>query len=372
MKFKIAKKTIQNGLSIVARAISVNTPNPVLTGIKIDCAKDTLILTASNNDDISIQTVIRKNEEEFFEVYEEGSIVIEAKYIIEIVRKIDSDVIDFATVDGSLTKISGDSAEFNINGVKASDYPNIDFSKPLQNFKISADVISKVISQTTFAASDDSKRAIFNGVNFSAKDGVMECLATDSYRLAKKTVKISAPYVFNITIPAKTLKEVDKIIDRDGEVEIAINEKKTQFYFGPTLIQTRLIDGRYPDVSKHWQDERSFYLIVDSQDLMSAIDRASFIKSDGFSVVKISLSADEVVVSSRVQEVGSSVEKLIYEKYEGEPLVISFRGNFVYEAIRVLSTSQVRIDFSTDMKPFVIRDIEDDSIIQLITPVRSY
>jgi len=332
-----------------------------------------LILTASNNSDISIQTIIEKNDEDFFEVYEEGSVVIEAKYILEIVRKIDSDLIDFSIVDGSLTKISGDSAEFNINGVKASDYPNIDFSKPLQNFKIDADTIRSVISQTTFASSDEVSRPIFTGVNFSAKDGIMECIATDSFRLAKKTINILAPYNFNITIPAKTLKEVEKIIDREGEVEIAVNEKKVQFYFGATLIQTRLIDGKFPDTSRLIPEEFFSNLIVDSRDILSAIDRASFIKNnDGIPIVKLTLAPDEVIVSSKSQEVGSSVEKLVYEKYSGEPLTISFRGNYVYDAIRFLSTSQVSVEFTTDMKPFVIRDIEDDSIIQLILPVRTY
>jgi len=372
MKFKIAKKTISTGLIAVSRAISANTPIPALSGIKIDCASNTLILTASNNSDISIQTVIEKSDENFFEVFEEGSIVIEAKYILEIVRKIDCDIIDFAIIDGSLTKISGDSAEFNINGIKANDYPNIDFSKPLQNFKIDADTIRSVISQTSFASSDEITRPIFTGVNFAAKDGVMECIATDSFRLAKKTINILAPYNFNITIPAKTLREVEKIIDREGEVEIAVNEKKVQFYFGTTLIQTRLIDGKFPDTSRLIPEEFSSILTVDTRDILSAIDRASFIKNDGIPVVKLSLAADEIIVSSKSQEVGSSVEKLIYEKYEGEPLTISFRGNYVYDAIRFLSTSQVSIEFTTDMKPFVIKDLEDSSIIQLILPVRTY
>jgi len=372
MNFKIAKKTINAGLQTVSRAISANTPLPTLSGIKFECAKTTLILTASNSD-ISIQTVIEKNDAEYvFDVINEGSLVIEAKYILEVVRKIDSDVIDFAIIDGSLIKISGESTEYKINGMGVKDYPNIDFSKPVQNFKIDANVIRTVISQTTFATSDKETRPILTGVNFSAQDGVMDCVATDSFRLAKKAIKISAPYVFNITVPAKSLNEVEKVIDRDGEIEIAVSEKKIQFYIGSTLIQTRLIDGKYPDTSQLIPKEFSSQLIVDSHDMLSAIDRASFIKNDGIPVVKLSLAKDEVVVSSKSQEVGSSLETLIYESYQGEPLTISFCGKYVYDAIRFLSTSQISIEFTTEMKPFIIKNLEDDTTVQLILPVRTY
>lgn len=372
MNFKISKKTIYNGLVTVSRAISANTPLPALSGIKIECTRNKLTLTGSNAD-ISIQTAITRDDEDFiYEVTEEGAIVIEAKYIIEIVRKIDCDVIDFSLVDGSLTKISGDSAEFKINGINASDYPNIDFNKPLQNFKIDADLMRAVISQTTFAASDKETRPILTGVNFSAADGKLECIATDSFRLAKKTITINAPYNFNITIPAKSLNEVEKIIDRDGAVEIAVSEKKIQFFFADTLIQTRLIDGKFPDTSRLIPEEFASSLLVDARDMLNAIDRASFIKNDGIPIVKLALDEKEVVVSSKSQEVGSSVEKLIYEKYNGEPLTISFCGKYVYDAIRFLDTQQISIDFTTDMKPFIIRNNEDQSIIQLILPVRTY
>jgi len=372
MNFKIAKKTISLGLTTAARAISANTPLPAFSGIKIECESSRLTLTGSNSD-ISIQTFIEKNDEEFFyEVYEEGSVVIEAKYILEIVRKIDSDVISFQILDGSLTKISGESAEFKINGIKAEDYPNIDFNKPLQNFKIEADLMRSVIEQTTFAASDKENRPILTGVNFAAGEGKLECIATDSFRLAKKQIDIPSEEAFNITIPAKSLNEVGKTIDRDGDVEIAVSDKKIQFYFLNTLIQTRLIDGKFPDTSRLIPEEFVSSLLVDSRDMLNAIDRASFIKNDGIPIVKLTLTPQEVIVSSRSQEVGSSVEKLVYEKYEGDPLTISFCGKYVYDAIRFLETPQITIEFTTDMKPFVIRNNDDDSITQLILPVRTY
>ena len=141
MNFRISKRVFYNALSVVSRAISANSPLPWLSGIKIEAKKDELVLTGSDSD-VSIQKVIKADRNDaFFEIKEEGSIVIEAKYILEIVRKIDADELIVEVVDGSLTKISGHSAEFNINGMKASDYPAIDFTMPTKQIEIDADVL---------------------------------------------------------------------------------------------------------------------------------------------------------------------------------------------------------------------------------------
>lgn len=372
MNFKISKRNFYSALQTVARAISSNSPVPSLSGIKIEVEQDSICLTGSDSD-ISIQRKLKSQDEDLnLVVKETGSIVIEAKYILEIVRKIDAEDIELEIVDGSLTKISGLSAEFRINGMRSSDYPAIDFTKPGQQFEIDADSLMKMISQTTFATSDRETRPVLTGVNMKCSGKKLECVATDSYRLARKVMMLDTENSFNITIPAKSLNEVSKTIDRDTKILIAVSDKKAQFWIGETVIQTRLIDGAYPETGRLIPTEFAHELKVDSRDIMNAIDRASFIKNEGISIVKLSANNEEVVISSKSQEVGSSVENLNILSYEGNPLEISFSGKYVFEAIRVLSATTIQISFSGEMKPFIIRNVEDDSILQLVLPVRTY
>lgn len=372
MNFRISKRVFFNALSIVSRAISSNSPLPWLSGIKIEAKNNELILTGSDSD-VSIQKVIKTDKQDaFFEIKEEGSIVIEAKYILEIVRKIDADELIVEVVDGSLTKISGHSAEFNINGMKSTDYPSIDFTMPTKQFEIDADVLLKIITQTSFATSDKETRPVLTGVNFKCDGNVLECVATDSFRLAKKTVNVDSNNQFNITIPAKSLSEVAKTLERDEKVLICVSDKKAQFWIDHTVIQTRLIDGLYPETSRLIPTEFMYELTLDARDILNAIDRASFIKSEGISIVKLSANQSEVVISTKSQEVGSSMEKLTTINYKGNPLEISFSGRYVFDAVRVLNGSIVKLEFSGEMKPFIIRNVDDDSILQLILPVRTY
>ncbi|MFV0275387.1 MAG: DNA polymerase III subunit beta [Bacilli bacterium] len=329
---------------------------------------DKLILTGSDSE-VSIKNIINADDNLIIE--EGGTIVIEAK-TLGVVRKIDSDFINFEIIDGNLVKISGDSSEFKINAINANDYPNIDFEKGNKSISIDSNILRNVIESTTFAASDKENRPILTGVNFKSEEGILEAVCTDSFRLAKKVIRVDNLYDFNVTIPAKILNDVAKILDHEGNVSFFVTDKKIQFEFSNTIIQSRLIDGKYPDTSKLIPISFTSKLTLNSQDILNAIDRASFIKNDGIAVVKLTLSSSEAIVSSNSQKIGSSKEELLYENYQGDPISISFLGKYVYDAVRYLNTNKVSIEFTTDMKPFVIRDIENDSTLQLIVPVRTY
>lgn len=371
MYFKVSKKEFLTALSVASRAISNFSPLPAFSGIKIVADNDRLVLTGSDSD-ISIQTTVMKSDSCTLDINDMGSIVIEAKYILEIVRKIDADIVEFEMLDGSLTKISGSSAEFKINGMNAQEYPMIDFSKPSEVFTMKKDVLKNVISQTSFAVSDKETRPVLTGVNFACEDTTLHCVATDSYRLAKKSVELDKSVKFNITIPGKSLSEVVKTLENEGDVEIAVNEKKAQFVIDNTIIQTRLIDGVYPETNRLIPLSFDYELTIDARDLLGAIDRASFIKSDGVSVIKFSLSEDECVLSSKSLEVGSSTEVLSSASFVGNPLEISCNGRYVFDAIKALHGDLVKFSLCGEMKPFIIQAINDDSVLQLVLPVRTY
>lgn len=371
MYFKVSKKEFLSSLSTAARAISNYSPLPAFSGIKIVAEADQLVLTGSDSD-ISIQTTVMKSDECTLEINDMGSIVIEAKYILEIVRKIDADIIDFEKIDGSLTKISGSSAEFKINGMSAQEYPMIDFSKPAEVFSMKNEELKKVINQTSFAVSDKETRPVLTGVNFSCDGTTLQCVATDSYRLARKSIELKDQVKFNITVPGKSLSEVVKTLESEGEVEVAVNDKKAQFIIGPTIIQTRLIDGVYPETNRLIPLSFEYELTIDARDLLGAIDRASFIKSDGVSVIKFTLSEEECVLSSKSLEVGSSTEVLSSASFVGSPLEISCNGKYVFDAIKALEGDLVKFSLCGEMKPFIIQSVGDDRILQLVLPVRTY
>lgn len=371
MNFSIKKNVLYNVLSSVGRASSTFSPLPILSGIKFELENDVLTLIASDSN-ISIKETITASKENELNILEEGSVVLESRYILESIRKLESPVIRLEIIDGALTKITGDNAEYTMNGSKADLYPNIDFKKPDKAFNLSGKKLKEIINQTAFVCSTSEDRPIFTGVNFRTDGNELHCVSTDSYRLAKKVIDLGFEGDFNISVPAANLQEVAKSIKDDSDVTIAVSDKLVQFYVDDILIQSRLIDGIFPDVNRLIPNEFAYELMVNKGDFIKAIDRSSFLKSEGYWTVKLEASQEEVELSSKAQEIGSSQEMIHAIDYKGGFLKISFSGRYMIEALKSFKNDEILIKFVGEMQAFVLLDPKDESILQLVLPVRTF
>ena len=84
------------------------------------------------------------------------------------------------------------------------------------------------------------------------------------------------------------------------------------------------------------------------------------------------MTSEGVEVSTKSSQVGSASEKINVCQYEGERLEISFNSHYVIEAIKACGSEDVTLAFLGEMKPFVIKNSQDGSQIQLVTPMRTY
>ncbi len=369
MYFKVNKKEFSDAINVVSKAVSVNSPMPVLHNIKLSVKEDYIKLTASDGD-ISIETFINLKDNNL-EVISEGDILIDGKYLGDMIRKIDAEKIEFEVLDGNLCGIRGNAVNFEINGINAEEFPLIKFNQPEEKFVLDSETFKEIIFQTCFAASDKETKPILTGVNFNCNGNKLICVATDSYRLAQKEVLLESEHNFNITIPAKNLLDISKILTTDSDIEIAVDDKKALFTFDDILIQTRLIDGLYPEVSRLIPTSFDYELVIDARDMLNALDRASFIKNEGVYLVRMQISENEIMITSKSNDIISQ-EIVTPISFEGEPLDISFKGNYVYEAIRALNAYEVKICFTGKMKPFTLTSTSDDKILQLVLPIKTY
>ena len=370
MKFAINRGQLLNTLNIVSKAVSNKNPLVILRGIKFSLTNEGLTLTASDSD-ISIVSKINLDDNNIT-VFEPGEVVLDAKYITEIVRKIESDIIELETIEENVLNIHDNYSNFSLNCMIASDYPTIDLGNGVSQLKLSSLDLSSIINKTSFAASDKETRPILTGINLKAHDHVLETVATDSYRLAKTTISIDSDCEFEVTLPARILNEVNKIIENESTVELNVSESKVIFVFKDTIISTRVISGAYPNTSKLIPPAFEYKLETLAPALISAIDRASLLSSDRNNVVKLSMKPESVSISSRSQEVGSAKETISTFNYSGINLEISFTSKYVIDAIKSLGSDNIVILFNGDMKPFIIKNKDDDSCIQLVLPVRTY
>ncbi len=372
MRFTISKTYLQNALATAIRAISPKNPNPILTGIKFELNNNGLFLTGSDSD-LSILTKIPLKTDTYtiINVFEPGIIVLSSRYIGEIVRKFEGESIEVEAME-NIAMVRDHISEFKLVCMNAQDYPPLDLGNDGVSFSMDALSVKQIIEQISFSASDKDNRPILTGVNFNSDTHSLTCVATDSYRLARKIIPLETKKAFNVTIPAKTLQEIGRVLDGEKMVEINISEKRVCFKMNRTIIVSRVISGTYPDTSKIIPEHFDYELTTLAQGFAAAIDRASLLAVERSNIVQLSMSSQEVAISSRSQEIGSVIEKIQAFRFQGEKMDISFSAKYGLEAIRAIGSEEIVIKFNGDMKPFVVINKEDPSLVQLILPVRTY
>ncbi|AKM17385.1 DNA polymerase III subunit beta [Geobacillus stearothermophilus] len=378
MNISIDREALARSVQDVMKAVSTRTTIPILTGIKLTATALGVTLTGSDSD-ISIESFIPLEKEGrlLVDVKRPGSIVLQARFFAEIVKKLPQQTVEIETEDNFLTVIRSGHSEFRLNGLNADEYPRLPQIEEENVFQIPADLLKTIIRQTVFAVSTSETRPILTGVNWKVENNELVCTATDSHRLAMRKVKIEAGHAvsYNVVIPGKSLNELSKILD-DGSapVDIVITANQVLFKAEHLLFFSRLLDGNYPETARLIPTESKTTMTVNAKEFLQAIDRASLLAREGRNnVVKLTtLPGGLLEISSVSPEIGKVTEQLQAESLEGEELNISFSAKYMMDALRTLDGTDIQISFTGAMRPFVLRPLYTDSMLQLILPVRTY
>ncbi len=375
MKFTIKKELLLDSLIKVSKALSTKNLIPVLGGIKFELKRKKLTLTASDND-ITIQAVIESNNEDDFKIENEGSIIIQGKYILDIVRKLPDKYINIEVIDELKILIYSENSEFNLNGISESEYPNISLEESKKKIDIDAGTLKSIVNQTAFASSNEESKPVLTGINFNIVGDILECNSTDSYRLARKVVKLNkvSEESYNIVIPSHNLSEFTKILGDDEEiVELHIFNNKILFKKSNLKFESRLINGTYPNTSNLLPEDSMLVVSTNLNDFYNVIDRVSILTSDKEkNIVTLETKDNVLILKSSSVEIGRVEEKMNITKNNDENIKISFSAKYMMEALKSFSTENVDLHFVGEIKPILIKSNEDESLTQLVLPIRTY
>lgn len=370
MKFQIQKDTLLYNLNNVSRALSTKVQMPGLTGILFHVSESNITLTSSNND-ISIKTIIDKD----FTIFEPGDFIVQGKYLIEIVRKLTSSVVDFVSYEENEIKVLSGKSIFTLNQLELQLYPAISFEDSQLHFEVSNQNLKQLIKNTSFAISNSESRIILTGVSIVTQGNKLEFVATDSFRLARKQVMFDnqLPNV-RIVVPGKSLDELLKILeDNDEVVDIHITSQKILFKFKNIYFQSRLINGVFPNVDSLIPERYLLSLKFNKEELIQTIDRVSiFVINDISNIIKLSISSDKnVEFISTSTEVGGAVEEVTpIERSSEMSFDVSLSSKYFLDAVKTFNAKEITLNFTGEIKPITIQSDTDTNLIQLILPVR--
>lgn len=372
MRFTIDKESFLKGLGIASHAVGGKNANPVLLSFKLEIDSKGLNIVGYNQE-IGILTSIPFNVDgrDLIRDYTLGAALVQARLLSDVVRRMEGSEITIEVIDNSIAKIDDGKSSFKLYCMNADEYPDVDFDASASSFELPATVLSELVDQTAFAALSKDGKPILTAINLKQENGQIVSTATDSARLSRKSVEIDGISKLSANLPAKILAEIARLPEPRDTIQISLNPDSVIFEFGNTAVSSRLIPGDYPVSGSIIPHTFNYFLEVNAKEMISAIERLSVLSQGVAPVVKLTMSERGVEVSSANSQTGSGVERINTYQYSGDRLEIAFNSTFVCEAIKALGSEDVNFNFIGEMKPFVIKNPNDDSVVELITPMRT-
>ncbi|MGE7855171.1 DNA polymerase III subunit beta [Bacillus sp. AFS033286] len=376
MEFIVNHKHFTQALSEVSKAISTKALIPILSGIKITADQSGITLIASNSN-IFIEKFIPISieDEQITTILKAGTIVVPAKYFIEIIKKMPNDIVIKSKNEQTIT-IQSAEITLNLNGFPADEFPNVPLIDNHTEIQIETEQLIEVFKQTVFAVAKNESRPVLTGVHIELDHNKLICAATDSHRLAIRETLVSTNVKANCIVPSSTISELLKLMNSNSKlVYIYFSESHIVFTFGTTTLYSRLIEGKYPNISSLIPNEFQTVIHIDRKKILQGVDRSSLLASEwaNNNVNLEIINESTIKIYSNDSQVGKIAETQQIDVIQGETqLNISFDGRFMVDALRVIKEETVTLSFGGSMRPILIEAGEQSAAVHLISPVRAY
>lgn len=362
MKIICERTLLNEAVTGVSKAVTTRSAIPMLEGIHIKAEGFQITLTGYDLE-MGITTSIEAN------VLEPGEIVLSAKLLGDMVRRLSSDEIEIYVNEVNATTIKGGITEFDIMGMNPGEYPEMPAPGADHTMSLDAGTLRSMIETTLFAVSQDDKKPAHTGELFAIEPDKLTVVALDGYRLAIVEKEIHAEKDINIIIPAKTLAEVSKLIgDDDQKVNISANRRFVVFSAGGYTIMSRLIEGDFLDYKRVVPEGYKTRVTVDTRDFIQSIERASLIITERLKN-PLRITFDNKVTIRCQTTLGKVVDEFD-AAVEGESVEIGFNNRYLLDALRYSGCDKVVFEISGPLSPVKVMPADGNDFLFLVLPVR--
>ncbi|MBX3748730.1 MAG: DNA polymerase III subunit beta [Opitutaceae bacterium] len=372
MKFKINRDHFANGLAQVLNVVGSKATMPILSNVLIEAEKDQISLTTTNLD-LGIRCKIKA------EVKETGAVTLPVKRLATIVRELPS--VDVA-VDASpnhQVKLASGGSNFRIMGIGKEEFPPLPEFGDEKAYSLEQGELATMLRSVAYAQSTDETRYILNGVYFNFKDAKLALVATDGRRLAlvSKEMEVPASSAGAIILPARTVGELLRLLDKGEKVKINFNDRRAAFQIATdkdnsglvdsVYLYSKVVEGNYPNYQQVIPKETHQRIKLERELFLQCVHRAALVCSEKSNSVKIKLSSNLLEITAQSPDFGEAHESMAIG-YSGPELQVAFNPAFVMDPLRALTKDEVFFEVKDEVSPGVFKTLE--SFICVIMPVR--
>lgn len=375
MEFISLVENFKKGINIGERVSGKNFTLPILSNLLLSTNKNKLIISAT---DLEIGLEIEISGK----VEEEGKVTIPAKHFANFLNNLSEEKIILKSKEKeNVVKIKSGDYEINFQSMPVDDFPIIPEIKTESYLELNLNTLKESLEQVIPSSGYSSVKPELNSVLIDFEESVLKFVATDSFRLAEKTLKDDEFQSIlkenkNIIIPLKTAQEVLRISQENLEnispqVKIFSDPNQILFSFGSARLVSRLIEGNYPKYANIIPKEFSTQIIIPKKELIEAVKISGLFSGKINDIrFKINPQKKEVIIEAHDPSLGESQIKIIPQEINGEPLEISFNYRYVLDGLNSLREEIIFWGFNQELNPCLMRGARDKSFFYILMPIK--
>ena len=383
MKLSCSQAELNTALQLVSRAVSSRPTHPVLANVLLAADEVTGKLRLTGFDlSLGIQTSIPASIEI------SGAITLPAKLFGEIISKLSNDSPLVLTSDeaSQQVELTSKSGTYQVRGMLSDDFPDLPLVESGTSLKLNPLLLSNAIKSTLFASSTDDAKQLLTGVNLTFDGNGIESAATDGHRLAVLNLNniLSEPIdtnnssdidKFTITLPSKSLREVEKFLsacDISQPINFFIDKGQVVFISVDEIITIRALEGSYPNYTQLLPETFSNVLEFDRKEFIASLERVAVLADQHNNVIKISTdsTAKLIKISTDAQDIGTGFESLPIS-FQGESFQIAFNVRYLLDGLKVIESNIIKLSCNAPTTPAVFSPVNSDvNFTYLVMPIQ--
>jgi DNA polymerase-3 subunit beta len=295
-----------------------------------------------------------------------GSVTVPARKLFDYLRLLEGEDVAIKTLDNDRVQIRCGRSRTTMVAMSAANFPAIPEFPEKAHARLSVHQLRSLLGRVVFAISTEESRYTLNGALMQLEPGSITLVATDGHRLAFAKVAESVEGVttsVEYLIALKGVRQLSALLATTKEdfVDFVSSESSLFFRIGTRVYSVRKMMGKFPDYRAVMPKTNDKKAIVAVKDLTETLQRVGQFANDQSPSVRLSLGANQVLISSSSVESGESEETLA-TTYSAEALVIGINPSFLLDALKVLGGGEVTMEFLDPMHSIVVRPETSDNM----------
>lgn len=369
------KENLKKSLDNALRIIKYNSTLPILNNFLLS-TENGMLKVSSTDLEIGFTSLVPSK------IIKEGSITVPAQLLSQFVNNLPNKNINLEVKDSKLI-LNCDNIKASINGLSAEDFPIIPKIKNNSVLNINSKILKNYLNYVINSSAISDSRPEISSIYIRINPDQVKFIATDSFRLAHKTVfilsqdlkdkiKINFEKSKNIIIPLRTAGELLRILgDQNDNVKVAIDDNQILFNLDNTQLISRLIEGNYPDYEAIIPKSSETKCYLSKNDLEESIKLAGCFSSKLNDInIKTNSEKSQIEIFSNNSEYGNNHAKISSE-IKGKDVSIVFNWRYFLDGLKNIDEDELILEFNGDQKPAVIKPSKNADFFYILMPIRN-